>query len=267
MPSTFTSNTGIEKPGDGELTGQWGQTANRNFDIIDRALNGVLVQGIAGASLTLTTASGVVSDGQTAAVIFTGAVPGETTVTIAPNSVQKTYLFKNNSVRTVTITQGSGGNVEILPGGSAVVLCDGGGSTAAVTNLLAGLFDIATTLNLFQGTSEALVDAAGVYAASAPVTLTDGATVTPNFNAGRNFVLTLSGNRTLANPSSLIVGQTGVIVLQQDATGGRTIIPGSFYKFSQGAPTLSSAPNAIDVVGYWVKSSTEILCSFTRDFK
>ena len=35
MPSTYTSNTGIEKPGSGEQSGTWGTTANTNFDIID----------------------------------------------------------------------------------------------------------------------------------------------------------------------------------------------------------------------------------------
>ena len=41
MASTFTTNTGIEKPGVGEQSGTWGTTTNENFDIIDRALNGV----------------------------------------------------------------------------------------------------------------------------------------------------------------------------------------------------------------------------------
>ena len=41
MPSTYTNNSGIEKPGSGEQAGTWGATSNNNFDIIDRALNGV----------------------------------------------------------------------------------------------------------------------------------------------------------------------------------------------------------------------------------
>ena len=42
MASTYTSNTGIEKIGSGEQAGTWGNTTNNNFDIIDKALNGVL---------------------------------------------------------------------------------------------------------------------------------------------------------------------------------------------------------------------------------
>ena len=41
MASTYTVNTGIEKPGTGEQSGTWGTTTNTNFDIVDRAINGV----------------------------------------------------------------------------------------------------------------------------------------------------------------------------------------------------------------------------------
>ena len=41
MASTYTANSGIEKPGSGEQSGTWGTTTNTNFDIIDRVLSGV----------------------------------------------------------------------------------------------------------------------------------------------------------------------------------------------------------------------------------
>ena len=44
-------------------------------------------------------------------------------------------------------------------------------------------------------------------------TLTDGATITPDFGANQNFTVTLGGNRTLANPSNIVVGQTGSIFI------------------------------------------------------
>ena len=86
MPSTFTYNTGIEKIGDGEQSGLWGQTTNLNFDIVDRALNGVVPVQLLSTSVTLTTSSGGLSDGQAAAILFTGSVSGPATVTIAPNT-------------------------------------------------------------------------------------------------------------------------------------------------------------------------------------
>ena len=47
--------------------------------------------------------------------------------------------------------------------------------------------------------------------ASIVVTLTDGATITPDFSQGNNFSVVLGGNRTLANPTGITTGQTGVI--------------------------------------------------------
>ena len=90
-------------------------------------------------------------------------------------------------------------------------------------------------------------------------TLTDGATITPNFDANQNFTVTLGGNRTLANPTNVDAGQTGSIFVVQDATGGRTLSFGSYWKFAGGtAPTLSTGTNAVDRIDYIVKSSTEI---------
>ena len=95
-------------------------------------------------------------------------------------------------------------------------------------------------------------------------TLTDGATITPDFGANQNFIVTLGGNRTLANPSNIVVGQTGSIFIVQDATGGRTLSYGSYFKFPAAiAPTLSTDANAVDRIDYIVKSSTEIHAVFT----
>ena len=132
MPSTFTDNTGIEKIGDGEQSGLWGQTTNLNFDIVDRALNGVVPVQLLSTSVTLTTSSGGLSDGQAAAILFTGSVAGPATVTIAPNTAQKTYLVRNESNQPLTITQGSGGDVAVPVGKATTVACTGEGATARV---------------------------------------------------------------------------------------------------------------------------------------
>ena len=95
-------------------------------------------------------------------------------------------------------------------------------------------------------------------------TLTDGATITPDFGANQNFTVTLGGNRTLANPTNIVAGQTGSIFVVQDATGGRTLSFGSYFKFPAGtAPTLSSGVSAVDRIDYIVKSTTEIHAVFT----
>ena len=90
-------------------------------------------------------------------------------------------------------------------------------------------------------------------------TLTDGATVTPDFAASNNFTLTLGGNRTIANPTNLTAGQSGSIFLVQDGTGSRTAAWGTYWDFAGGtAPTLTTTANAVDRIDYVVRSSTSI---------
>jgi len=99
------------------------------------------------------------------------------------------------------------------------------------------------------------------------VTLTDGATITPDFDAGCNFAVTLGGNRTIANPSNIAAGQSGSIFLVQDATGSRTASWGSYWDFPAGtAPTLTTTANAVDRIDYVVRSSTSIHAVFTANY-
>jgi len=95
-------------------------------------------------------------------------------------------------------------------------------------------------------------------------TFTDGATITPDFGANQNFTVTLGGNRTLANPTNIVAGQTGSIFVVQDATGGRTLSFGAYFKFPAAtAPTLSTGANAVDRIDYIVRTTTEIHAVFT----
>lgn len=90
-------------------------------------------------------------------------------------------------------------------------------------------------------------------------TLTDAATVTPDFAVTNNYKIELGGNRTLANPTNLTAGQSGVIVVSQDSTGSRTLAFGSYWKFAGGtAPTLTTTASASDVIVYFVDSATRI---------
>lgn len=97
--------------------------------------------------------------------------------------------------------------------------------------------------------------------------LTDGATITPDLADSNNFSVTLGGNRTLANPSNIVAGQSGSIFITQDGTGSRTLAYGSYYDFAGGtAPTLSTAASAVDRIDYVVRSSTSIHCVFTANY-
>jgi hypothetical protein len=137
MASTYTLNTGIELIANGEQSGTWGTTTNVNLEIIDRLTNGVGAITLSGTTHTLTTSDGTLSDGQFKVLVFGGSPSGTNTVTISPNDQDKQYFILNSSGQSVVLTQGSGGNVTIANGKSAIVFADGGGAGAAVTDLTA----------------------------------------------------------------------------------------------------------------------------------
>ena len=54
--------------------------------------------------------------------------------------------------------------------------------------------------------------------------------VTLDFDANQNFVLTLTGAVTLANPTTENVGQSGIMVFIQDSSGSRSLTLGGDYE-------------------------------------
>lgn len=83
---------------------------------------------------------------------------------------------------------------------------------------------------------------------------------TLDFATYQNFLLTATGNVTLANPTTETVGQSGYIVIKQDGTGSRTLSIGTQYvTVGDAAYTLSTAANAIDLIPYVVQADGVIL--------
>ena len=77
-------------------------------------------------------------------------------------------------------------------------------------------------------------------------TQTSGA-VTINGANGDVQTATLTGNISISGFSSPVSGQTVTLILTQDATGGRTLTTTNI-KFANGYKTLSTAPNAVDMM-------------------
>jgi hypothetical protein len=151
MASSYTGNSGIEKPGDGDQSGSWGDTINTNMDIIDRSINGVGAITLSGTTHTLTTTDGTLSDGMYKVLVLGGSPSGTNTITIAPNDADKVYIVVNSSGQTATFTQGSGANVSVLNGDSKIIYADGAGSGAAVVDITANLSFSSVNIRLLVG--------------------------------------------------------------------------------------------------------------------
>ena len=166
MASSFTTNFGIEKIGSGEQSGAWGTTTNHNLDLLDRIASFKAV-GLTGTTHTLTVREASpdagtenLQDGMFRVIKFTGALGANNTVTVAPNTTTAYFIFINATTDSgssgpysVIISQGSGANITIPNGHTAVVFCDGAGSGAAVTDAFASLY-VSDALRIGDGTAE-----------------------------------------------------------------------------------------------------------------
>lgn len=179
MPSTYSSNIAVELPADGEKTNTWGQIVNANMSILDRILSQVGSIALTGTTYTLTTStSGSLTEGHYSLIKFTGSPGGTCTVTISPSSIQRIYTIYNASDETVTMTQGSGGNVSIAAGAARWIYCDGAGSGAAVVDITTLLpIDAAGVSGALDVTSLA-IGGTTVTATAAELNILDGVTAT-----------------------------------------------------------------------------------------
>ena len=228
MASTYTANSGIEKIGAGEQAGAWGTTTNNNFDILDRAINGVGAITLSGTTHTLTTSDGTLSPGGNKVLVLGGSPSGTNTITIDPNDQDKMYFVHNNSGQTATFTQGSGGNVSIPDGSKGLIFADGAGSGAKVTDLLDGF--------AFGGTK--------VTATGAELNLMDGGTSagTTAVAAGDGIVTNDGGTmrQTTAATFSTYFNANLVTVPSAITSSSATLTPSSAQSIYQKVDTSSN---------------------------
>ena len=146
------------------------------------------------------------------------------------------------------------------------------GSGANLTGISSVSF--ATTSFGLSGSPAILVSSVGVNTTSASSKLyvsgnaagnvvglgSTSGTVTLDFTQGNSFSLTLTANTTLANPTGVTTGQSGIILIQEDGTGGYTCAWGTSWDFaSSTAPTLTTTASALNALPYFARSTTSIV--------
>lgn len=221
MPSSYTTNNGIEKPATGEQNNTWGGTANTDFDLIDQSLDGVVTLSLSGTTSTTAITDGALSDGRNRILLCTGTLAANHTITITPNDAKKWYVVQNNTTGgfSVIIAQGggSGTTVTILAGFSKWIRMDGTGTNANVSEVMVN--------PSFSGT----VTVGGTLGVTGPLNLTGAATLVADMTV--NSVDIGRGGGNVA--SNTIVGDTA---LAANTTGsGNTAVGGySFYTLTTG---------------------------------
>lgn len=94
------------------------------------------------------------------------------------------------------------------------------------------------------------------------------ASIAVDASASNNFTHTFTENTTLANPTNLVQGQSGVIVFTQHASAPKTLAFASNWDFPSGTvPTMTETNSAVDVLAYYVNSATSITARLLADVK
>jgi hypothetical protein len=167
----------------------------------------------------------------------------------------------------ISVTNGNGvsGNPTIAAtnNGTVTSITAGTGLTGgAITTSGTIAADLATDANIHAGTANKVIASGQLYTANAPVATSGTGTYTIDMTAGRVFQRTMTGNTTLANPTTEVAGMSGVIYFIQDATGGRTLSLSSDWKPINGTPSIDTGANKVNVFSYYVRSANNISLSY-----
>jgi hypothetical protein len=161
MASTYTTNLGLEKQGDGENANTWGLRLNQNvIDLVDQAVTGYSVITLtSGVQTSLTISDGLPSSGRSSSIEFVGFIDADTTVVVP--ALEKTYFVFNS-----------------ITGSGNIYLKNSGGSTlTTVTSVGKGMY-VATDGTNIRTLSE--VDDGPILANASAISVLDSTTYKNN---------------------------------------------------------------------------------------
>lgn len=222
----------------------------------------LLVNTSDGGVFTKTDGGSVVEVGSNASNLSTGTVPsgrlsGSYGISVTGSSASCTGNAASATVLQTARTIALGGDLSGSASfnGSANITITAAVADDSHNHVVSNIDGLQTTLNdkasLTSAQTFTLAQRGQVDA------LSSAATITPNFANSNNFSISLSTNTTIANPSNLVAGQSGAIAISYN--GSYTVAFGSYWKFAGGtAPTATSTSGKVDVLVYYVESSTRI---------
>jgi len=223
--------------------------------------NGTMVQvALTDFETYMETSLDTLSNVTTVGALNAGSITsGFSSIDVGAGAITTTGVITGGTVEATTDTAAGDNAAMGYTAGEGLILT-GQGSTSDITiknDADATVFSVATgtTTGDFAGTVTSL---RGI--GSTETDTSNSGSITLDFSADQNFVLTLTGNVTLANPTTEAVGQSGFIAFIQDGTGSRTVSLGTDYETAAAAGlTLTSTASATDLVPYLVVASGRIL--------
>src|SRR6056300_582887 len=166
--ATYVNDLRLKEIATGDESGTWGTSTNTNLELIADAFSYATKDCFASdADATETMADGVADEIRSLYLKVTSSatLTATRTLTLAPNTVSKTWIIENATTggQSINISQGSGANVTIPNGDTKIIYTDGAGAGAAVTDAFANLkvTDPAQTNITSLGTLTALTGGTG----------------------------------------------------------------------------------------------------------
>src|SRR6056300_544260 len=142
--ATYVNDLRLKEIATGDESGTWGTSTNTNLELIADAFSYATKDCFASdADATETMADGVADEIRSLYLKVTSSatLTATRTLTLAPNTVSKTWIIENATTggQSINISQGSGANVTIPNGDTKIIYTDGAGAGAAVVDAFANL--------------------------------------------------------------------------------------------------------------------------------
>jgi len=186
--ATYVNNLRLKEIATGDESGTWGTSTNTNLELIGEALGFKTEASFSSdADVTTTVADGAADPARALYFKVTSgaSLTATRTLTIAPNTVSRVMFIENatSGSQSINISQGSGANVTIANGKTALLYLDGAGSGAAA---------------VLASPSVAVTQLTDVTSSAAELNLVDGSTAD-----------------TVVNSKAVIYGAAGQIVANE----------------------------------------------------
>lgn len=256
MASTYSTNLKLELIGNGDQSGTWGTTTNKNLGtLLEQAIAGIQQISIpTGGNYVLTNLNGVSDEARNAVLVVPSSVslnatpsatnPAANTI-LVPSGQTKIYIVVNNSTggQTVNVqTYGSGsgstalgnsGQIAQVPSGASILIYCTGTDCSAVAPYTSYTAVPVVATGYISGTTMTI-------SSLTTGTLSPGQSV---YNSGVFYVPSaISSGTTIVSQTSGTTGGAGVYVLSKSATVGTVDYP---------QPIIAlTTPNQIATVDY-----------------
>ena len=196
---------------------------------------------------------------------FTGTGGGGSSTPFTFGVIQPT-LTADYIIKALPDDLPSGPGVTSIQGMTGALSCGAGMTCTAQTISVTSALPLATADQYNCAASGALIQPSVVF--QAETTTTFGATTTFDFCTFKSTAVTLTGNITTQTLANVVAGKAGTITFIQDASGGRTTVWNSIFKFTGGAtPSLTATANAVDMLTYSCRSATFCAASLLTDVR